>query len=84
MGIPGLKRLLEPYATPRSSKIEPCQAAIDGPALAYHILGLCLRKTLKSSPFEQPSYELLGQTAVAWLDEVETYGIHVYKKRPQP
>ncbi|KAK0619828.1 XPG domain containing-domain-containing protein [Immersiella caudata] len=76
MGIPGLKRLLEPYATPRR-KVGPCPTAIDGPALAYHVLGLCQRKTLKSSPFEQPSYELLGQTAVAWLGKVEESGIHV-------
>ncbi|KAK0643535.1 XPG domain containing-domain-containing protein [Cercophora newfieldiana] len=77
MGIPGLKRLLELYATPRGTKIEPCRAAIDGPALSYHILSLCLKRTLKSSPFEQPSYELLGQTAVAWLGKIEEYGIIV-------
>ncbi|KAK3987840.1 Deoxyhypusine hydroxylase [Cladorrhinum sp. PSN332] len=75
MGIPRLKRNLEPFAD--KGIIEPCKAVVDGPALAYHALNLCSRATLKSSPFEQPSYELLGRTAIAWLTKIEEYGLEV-------
>ncbi|KAK0637235.1 XPG domain containing-domain-containing protein [Bombardia bombarda] len=77
MGIPHFKRHLEPYAqrgivTPGSVSV-----ALDGPALAYHVLNLCQRKSLRSSPFEQPAYELLGQTAIAWLDQIQACGLLV-------
>ncbi|KAK4231326.1 Deoxyhypusine hydroxylase [Podospora fimiseda] len=75
MGIPRLKRLLEPFADRKI--IQPCKAVIDGPALAYHALTLCSRGTLKSSPFEQPSYEVLGRTAIDWLNQIEEYGVEV-------
>ncbi|KAK4236375.1 XPG domain containing-domain-containing protein [Achaetomium macrosporum] len=75
MGIPQLKRHLEPYA--ERSFIEPGNVVLDGPALAYHILNLCSRTTRKSSPFEQPSYQLLGKTAVAWLDRIQACGLSV-------
>ncbi len=58
--------------------MDPCFAAIDGPGLAYHVLRLCSRKTLRPSPFEQPSYQLLGRTAIEWLDQLESHGISVY------
>ncbi|KAK3353492.1 XPG domain containing-domain-containing protein [Lasiosphaeria hispida] len=75
MGIPHLKRLMEPYA--EKEPIRPSYVVIDGPALAYHILRVCSRKTLKTSPFEQPSYELLGKTTIAWLDQIGAYGLYV-------
>ena len=71
MGIPHLRRHLEPYA--QRSRLQDCDIAIDGPALAYHILALC-RKTTAKTPFEHPSYALLGQTAIAWLDQVQACG----------
>ncbi|KAK3687667.1 XPG domain containing-domain-containing protein [Podospora appendiculata] len=71
MGIPHLKRYLEPYA--KRGPVSSCKVAVDGPAFAYFILGLCLRKTSRS-PFEQPSYELLGRTAIAWLDRIQECG----------
>lgn len=76
MGIPHLKRNLEPYA--ERGPIKPCQVTIDGPALAYHILGLCLNGTLKSSPFEQPSYGRLRDTVTAWLDQIVKLGFEMY------
>jgi len=76
MGIPHLKRHLEPYA--QRGAIAPCDVVVDGPAFAYHILNLCQRKTLRSSPFELPSYEVLGRTAIAWLDRIEEGGLSVY------
>ncbi|KAK0718258.1 XPG domain containing-domain-containing protein [Lasiosphaeria miniovina] len=75
MGVPHLRRHLEPYA--QKGVIEPCNVVIDGPALAYHILALCLRSTQKSSPSEQPSYDVLGCTTVAWLDEIQASGLTV-------
>ncbi|KAK3391075.1 XPG domain containing-domain-containing protein [Podospora didyma] len=75
MGIPHLKRNLETYA--QTGLIEPCNVAIDGPALAYHLLALCSRRVQKVCPFEQPSYDLLGQTAVAWLDKIQSCGLTV-------
>lgn len=76
MGIPRLKRNLESFAD--KGVIKPCEVVVDGPALAYHALNLCSRTALKSSPFEQPSYELLGRTAIAWLEKVEEYGLNMY------
>ncbi|GAB1318852.1 XPG domain containing-domain-containing protein [Madurella fahalii] len=75
MGIPHLRRNLEPYA--ERAVIEPCNAVVDGPALAYHVLSLCSRETRKTTPFEQPSYDLLGRTAVAWLDKIQKCGLSV-------
>ena len=80
MGIPHLKRNLEPFA--ERGPIEPGQVAVDGPALVYHILGLCLNGTLKSSPFEQPPYQILGETALAWLAQVENLGFNMYFNNP--
>jgi hypothetical protein len=76
MGIPHLKRNLEPFA--ERGPIEPCNVTIDGPALAYHILELCLNGTLKSSPFEQPPYARLGDTTIAWLDHITKLGLNMY------
>jgi len=75
MGIPHLKSYLQPYA--ENGIIKPCSVTIDGPALAYHIYGLCTRG-LGPSPFEQPSYKLLGETAIAWLQQISNYGFSVW------
>lgn len=75
MGIPHLKSYLQPYA--ENGIIKPCSVTIDGPAFAYHIYGLCTRE-LGSSPFEQPSYKLLGETAIAWLEQIANYGFSMY------
>ncbi len=78
MGIPQLKRHLEPYA--ERADIKPGDVVLDGPALAYHVLSLCSRAIRKTSPLEQPSNHLLGQTAVAWLDQIQACGLSVYGK----
>ncbi|KAK3940662.1 XPG domain containing-domain-containing protein [Diplogelasinospora grovesii] len=81
MGIPGLKRHLDPYGLTvvynGRNPLNGIRVVIDGPALAYHVLSLCQRNVLKSSPFEQPSYRLLGQTALSWLDEIQTCGADI-------
>ena len=76
MGIPHLKRHLRPYAT--CAELRNRDVIIDGPALAYHILNLCRVGVSRHSPFEQPSYSLLQDTAIAWLDHLGTCGISMY------
>jgi len=75
MGIPQFKRHLEPYG--ERSVLKQGKVVLDGPALAYHVLSLCSRTTRKTSPFEQPSYELLGKTVIAWLDHIQARGLSV-------
>ncbi|KAH8889646.1 hypothetical protein GQ53DRAFT_689436 [Thozetella sp. PMI_491] len=67
MGIPHLKRLVEPYS--QSGVIQDRKLVIDGPAFAYHVLHLCLRST-RDNLFDQPSYQTLGVTAIRWLDQI--------------
>lgn len=78
MGIPQFRRRLDPYAV--RAAIEPCNAVLDGPSLAYHILNICSIRTKRTSPFEQPSYGLLGRTAVAWLDRIQECGLTMYSQ----
>jgi hypothetical protein len=68
MGIPRLISTLEPYVVHGLLNNE--HVVIDGPALAYHILYICNRHGIP-----QPSYKLLGETAVAWLDELTRRGV---------
>ncbi|KAK4152497.1 Deoxyhypusine hydroxylase [Chaetomidium leptoderma] len=75
MGIPQFRKHLEPYA--ERAAIEPGSAVLDGPALAYHVLNLCSRATRKTCPFEQPSNELLGKTAIAWLQQIQACGLSI-------
>ncbi|KAF4971185.1 hypothetical protein FSARC_1907 [Fusarium sarcochroum] len=63
MGIPRLISTLEPYVVHGTLNGE--HVVIDGPALAYHILYICNRHGIP-----QPSYKILGETALAWLDEL--------------
>ncbi|KAL2159887.1 hypothetical protein VTH06DRAFT_2020 [Thermothelomyces fergusii] len=75
MGIPKLRRHLEPYA--QRAIIGLTNIVLDGPAFAYHVLRLCSRTSRKASPFEQPSYEVLGRTAIAWLERLQSCGLLV-------
>lgn len=68
MGIPYLTATLEPYAVRR--RLQDEAVVIDGPALAYHILHVC-----RVNGISQPSYQLLGQSTVAWLDELSSHGV---------
>ncbi|CCT73482.1 uncharacterized protein FFB20_13745 [Fusarium fujikuroi] len=70
MGIPRLIPTLEPYVVHGGLNNE--HVVIDGPALAYHILYICNRQGIP-----QPSYKLLGETTVAWLDELTRRGVGV-------
>ncbi|CAM1511070.1 Fc.00g085830.m01.CDS01 [Cosmosporella sp. VM-42] len=70
MGIPHLISTLEPYAV--HEVLQNASVVIDGPALAYHILFICNKDGVV-----QPSYELLGKTAVAWLQELTNRGVRI-------
>lgn len=69
MGIPNLTSTLLPFA-----KYKVLQSGdtvvIDGPALAYHILNICNRDDQA-----HPSYDILGETTIRWLDEFTDRGI---------
>ncbi|KAK5998132.1 hypothetical protein PT974_00504 [Cladobotryum mycophilum] len=70
MGIPHLIATLERYA--EYEVLENETVVIDGPALAYHILYMC-----RANAASQPSYGLLGQAAIAWLDELQNHRVNV-------
>lgn len=73
MGIPGLKRHLQPFAT--RVDLGNRHVIIDGPALAHHIVRVCWSKTSRGRPFELPLYSQIGESAVAWLDELRSCGV---------
>ncbi|EFQ30613.1 hypothetical protein CGRA01v4_12627 [Colletotrichum graminicola] len=70
MGIPHLLKHLSPYGV--LGPIDGDRVVIDGPALAYHIYHLCTRSTSGV-----PSYDLLGRTALAWLDKLTDHDISI-------
>lgn len=73
MGIPRLRQLLEPYA--EDVDLNGRDIVIDGPGLAYHVLYNDRRPA--SSVFNQPSYSVLGQAAINWLDGLTKSGANV-------
>lgn len=80
MGVPKLLTLLTPYGDRKP--LDNARVIIDGPALAYHAVNLCLADPVKAAgrnhPLDQPTYGQLGQAAVAWLDELRGRGIQMY------
>jgi hypothetical protein len=76
MGIPGLARRLEPYASHYSpQELEGYCAVIDGPSLAYHAHKLAL--TSSAGQLRIPSYTHINNEAIAWLNSLEEQGIKV-------
>lgn len=91
MGIPGLSKPLKPYAvsevvgckTPNCEKHHSQSAGrsskiiIDGPAFAYAIYQrLVIQKPDWLNALEAiPSYDEVGKGALAFLDELESYGL---------
>lgn len=63
MGIPHLISTLEPYV--QHVALKDVDVVVDGPGLAHHVLHVC-----RVNGVDHPSYQLLGTTAVAWLDEL--------------
>lgn len=70
MGVPKLLTTLTPFGDRKP--LDNANVIIDGPALAYHVVGLCMADPVmaatRSHPLEQPTYAQLGQAAVDWLD----------------
>ena len=79
MGIPRLTLRLEPYAKRVSFEVHDQTlktAVIDGPALAFHILNLCLaqRDRPQSNLDSLPSLRELSQATLIWLETLEQHG----------
>lgn len=64
MGIPHLITTLERYASDKT--LQNQTVVIDGPALAYHVLHIC-----RIQGAGQPSYSLLSQTVIDWLNRLK-------------
>lgn len=76
MGIQGLARRLEPYATRFSSdQLDGYSAVVDGPALAYHAHKLALATSVSAS--RMPSYSDIVSQALCWLTALEANDIKV-------
>lgn len=74
MGIPRLASTLKPCAS--KSQVQG-PVVIDGPALAYHILPIARLEAGTRTAIDEPSYALLGSTAIRWLDTLQSCGIDV-------
>ena len=76
MGIPGLARRLEPYASQYSpEQLEGYSAVIDGPALAY--FGHKLALAASSNQASVPDYENIRAESIRWLESLEASSIKV-------
>lgn len=76
MGIPGLARRVEPYASHLSpQQLEGYSAIIDGPALAYYAHKLALAAS--GTPIRIPSYAAVVDQAIRWLNSLEHINIKV-------
>lgn len=72
MGIRGLANVLRQFA----SQEELCgRVVIDGPALAYHILGIARLNVL--TILDEPTYSVLAKIATQWLDSLQSHGLEV-------
>ncbi|KAH8706916.1 XPG domain containing-domain-containing protein [Phaeosphaeriaceae sp. PMI808] len=78
MGIQGLAKRLEPYASRHSAQqLQDYTAVIDGPGLAYEAHKLALRAAATQSRI--PSYQDVNDEAIRWLNSLEEQGIKVLK-----
>ena len=78
MGIPHLITYLRPFGI--SADLAGLGIVIDGPGLAYHVWHICLAsKSRFRNPFEAtPSYELIEETVIKWLDELQKNDVSLY------
>ncbi|CAK7226596.1 hypothetical protein SCUCBS95973_006255 [Sporothrix curviconia] len=79
MGVPKLLSTLTPYGDRKP--LDHARVIIDGPALAYHAVSLCMADPVmaagRNHPLEQPTYGQLGQAAIAWLDELRARSVTI-------
>lgn len=91
MGIPRLTTQISPYGVPITYKKQAqgslevvAESAgdviIDGPSFAYYIHKLCLttKSNARNALEALPTYPELGETAVEWLRQLETFGLRMY------
>lgn len=94
MGIPRLKKLVQPYAksTVLGCKTPGCeehpdsnQVIIDGPSLAYHIYyRLLAHKDSDLCPMDAvPSYKDIGTGILIFLDELQRHRVLMYYANSQ-
>lgn len=74
MGIPGLIHVLKNVASRTELR---GRVVIDGPAFAFHILHVARVEAAASTALEEPTYSVLGSTALEWLETLESYGLDV-------
>lgn len=72
MGIRGLANVLRQFASREELR---GRVVIDGPALAYYILGIARLNVL--TIIDEPSYPLLATTVTQWLDSLQSHGLEV-------
>lgn len=72
MGIRGLANTLRQFAS--REELEG-RVVIDGPALAYHILGIARLNAL--TILDEPTYAVLANTATQWLDSLQSHRVEV-------
>ena len=80
MGIPHLITHFRPYS--ENTNFNGQNVIIDGPGFAYHIFHACLAEEPDArNPFETfPSYKKIGDAAIRWLEELENFGVEVYRQ----
>ena len=93
MGIPYLRRRLQPYSESRclgrnsidcerhklNTRAQNPNVIVDGPCLAYFVYyRLIAHKSISLGPIDaQPSYEELGRGVIALLNQLESSGLRI-------
>ncbi len=77
MGVAHLTTHLRPYGV--VNDLAGQDVVIDGPGLTYHAYHICCTsQPYARNPFEAiPSYHLIGETVINWLDELRRHGVVV-------
>ena len=87
MGIPRLTTQISPYGEPVTWTKQEQDATnhqgdviIDGPSFAYYIHKLCLanKSNARNALEALPTYPELGEAAITWLKQIETFGFRMY------
>lgn len=87
MGIPRLTTQISPYGESIIWKKQVQRLVehqgdviIDGPSFAYYIHKLCLttKSNARNALEALPTYPELGEAAVTWLNQIESFGLHMY------
>lgn len=78
MGIRGLAACLRHYAT--YGLLDGSSVVIDGPSMAYFVFNRWREKSPGvHSVLDLPSYTVLGDLAISWLDELRNHNVSISK-----